>query len=96
MPLFIKCSFFVDYPLSGAIDIGISHSLYSKAPKENFYMQTSIYQAFSNPRIINCNRINRVGVGLRSIGALDLQQYLIYAILRRLPLFFFNQAKTNS
>jgi hypothetical protein len=41
IPLFIKCSFFVGYPLSGAIEIGIcARCIINK--KRQFYMQSSI------------------------------------------------------
>jgi hypothetical protein len=45
MPIFIKRSFFVDYPLSGAIDICILLSLHNQAPKKMvFYENQHISQ----------------------------------------------------
>jgi hypothetical protein len=43
MPIFIQCSILeLDCPLSGSIDVDISHSLYNQAPKWYFSMKISI------------------------------------------------------
>jgi hypothetical protein len=49
----------LDYPLSGAIDIGISRSLYNQGPKEAIQMKISIEIGLTGP--LNIHWLSALG-----------------------------------